>query len=726
MTTDHPATGAIRTATACAGVMIAFQVAGRATRDALFLSSFDVATLPRMVAAAAAFALLSAYALAAVMRRFGPARLVPLMFAASAALQVGEWALAATAPRLVAILVYLQFSSLGALLISAFWSLINERFDPRTAKRVIGGIGSAGTVGGVAGGLIAERASALLPVPAMLPLLAALHVTCALLTSRIGAGPDRTAPRTAAEPSGQNPLHVIATSPYLVTIIGVILLATLSEGLLDYVFKASASASVGAGPALLRVFAIFYTATNLLGAVLSAVASRRSLERLGLARTVAVLPWTVVAGGTGALLVPGLGSAVAAKGAEAIVRNSLYRAGYELLFTPLPPREKRSVKPLLDVGAVRVGDILAAGLVQTTLILWAAHATALMLALAIAIAATSLVLTVRVHRGYVATLERNLLGQAIRLDLEDVEDDTTRLTLMHAIASAPDLAVSAAPAAALQPSQATVADPVLARLRELRSGDPGRVRRALGGGTLDPSHVPQAIRLLAWDAVADASAEALSEVAARHTGQLADSLLDPETDFAIRRRITGPLAKAGSPRAARALLEGLTDRRFEVRYRCGRALARMRAAAPDLPIGAERVYAAVVAEVAVDRRVWEGQRLLEAEDEDPLELGPAVRERTSRSLEHVFTVLSLVMPRQPLLIAFRGLHTDDPQLRGTALEYLEIALPLPVRDALWPFLDDAPRRAPRARSGEQILADLMASREAIREKLGPVPRRPPA
>ena len=57
-----------------------------------------------------------------------------------------------------------------------------------------------------------------------------------------------------------------------------------------------------------------------------------------------------------------------------------------------------------------------------------------------------------------------------------------------------------------------------------------------------------------------------------------------------------------------------------------------------------------------------------------------------QSLAHVFTLLSLVLPRDPLQIAFRSLHSEDKQLRGTALEYLEGVLPAPIRERLWPFL----------------------------------------
>ena len=77
-------------------------------------------------------------------------------------------------------------------------------------------------------------------------------------------------------------------------------------------------------------------------------------------------------------------------------------------------------------------------------------------------------------------------------------------------------------------------------------------------------------------------------------------------------------------------------------------------------------------------------------------------------------LLSLVLPATPLQIAYRGLHTSDPALRGTALEYLEGVLPPDIRDRLWPFLGDSPAPVPGgARSREEILADLLRSNESI-------------
>jgi len=140
-------------------------------------------------------------------------------------------------------------------------------------------------------------------------------------------------------------------------------------------------------------------------------------------------------------------------------------------------------------------------------------------------------------------------------------------------------------------------------------------------------------------------------------------------------------------------------------------------------------FEAVLREVAVDRTMWENQRLLDRVEDDA-EAGfvdEVLRERASRSLEHVFTVLALALPRQPLQIAFRGIHTDDPQLRGTALEYLDASLPPAVREKLWPFLDDRPvRRTPSARPREELMAELLRSRESIALNLAAARRKTPS
>ena len=154
-----------------------------------------------------------------------------------------------------------------------------------------------------------------------------------------------------------------------------------------------------------------------------------------------------------------------------------------------------------------------------------------------------------------------------------------------------------------------------------------------------------------------------------------------------------------SQRAADGLLLGLDDLRFEVRFQCGRSLAAIVEKNPRVRIDRERVFEVVRREVAVGRPVWESHRLLDASTTRSSDRSWTSSSRTapSQSLAHVFTLLSLVLPPTPLQIAYRGLHTDDPALRGTALEYLEGVLPPDIRERLWPFLERRARPATQRR-----------------------------
>src|SRR6185295_15104520 len=132
---------AVLAAMVAAGALVAQQVAGKATRDALFLSSFPVSLVPAAMIAAAVASVFAVLGFSAALARRPPARVVPAVLGGATVLLLGEWWLSAVAPRLAAAAVYLHMAVLGAPVVSAFWSLITERFDPYTAKRVMGRLG---------------------------------------------------------------------------------------------------------------------------------------------------------------------------------------------------------------------------------------------------------------------------------------------------------------------------------------------------------------------------------------------------------------------------------------------------------------------------------------------------------------------------------------------------------------------------------------------------------
>jgi hypothetical protein len=728
LVTDRDATTAYYAAVIGAAVMIAFQTAGKATRDALFLSSFDVSMLPRTVMAAAVVSVFTALVASRWMTVRGPARVVPVAFFGSAVLLGFEWVLVSRMREVVAIAVYLHFAALGAVLISGFWSVVNERFDPRTAKRYVGRIAAGGTVGGLAGGILAERIGHLGAIQPMFLVLAGLHLVSGALLLVVRRGGVATAQSSEDDTSPLAGIRVITGIPYLRTLVALVLLVTVSEALIDYVFKATASARYGSGAALLRFFAVFYTGTSLLTVILQTVGSRAALQRMGLTRTVAMLPAGVGVGALAALGIPGLPSIVGVRALEQMVRHGLYRAGYELLFTPVAPGHKRSAKALVDVGVVRLGDIAGSGLVQIALLTTAAAAVNLMLGIAVVVSILGVVVAVRLRRGYVVALERSLLSRAIQLDLDEVEDAVTRSTVIQSMGGIALTRAAREPRGLAPPAEGATRstlppDPELEQIARFRSRKADVARTALQQ-PISAAVAAHVIPLLAWDDVLPDAIAALRRLAPRIEGQLIDHLLDPDAEFAVRRRVPIVLADLPTERTFDGLLRGLQDSRFEVRYRCGRVLNRLHERNPDLAVRDQRVYDLVLQEVAVDHGVWESHRLLDRmEDEDwsPV-MDELLRERANRGLEHVFTLLALVLPRQPLKVAFRGLHTSDQLLRGTALEYLETALPEDIRKALWPFLEVPARRRASRRSAQDVLSELMESNQSIAMNLAELRR----
>ena len=120
--------------------------------------------------------------------RFGPRRIAPAFLGTNAALFVVEWVILGWQPPVAAVLLYLHSSVMGAIAISSYWSLLNERFDPHSAKPLMARVAGAATFGGLVGGVSAERVAALLPQGSLLPMLGVLGALSVLGARTVGHG----------------------------------------------------------------------------------------------------------------------------------------------------------------------------------------------------------------------------------------------------------------------------------------------------------------------------------------------------------------------------------------------------------------------------------------------------------------------------------------------------------------------------------------------------------
>ena len=270
----------------------------------------------------------------------------------------------------------------------------------------------------------------------MLPVLAVLNFVCAWQISRLA--PAQKSPATSQEFSPEltpepawSGLRVLAETPYLRHLALLVLLGTTSAALVDYLFKVQAAASFGSGANLLRFFAVYYAGVSLVTFVVQTSTSRFALERLGLAFTSATPSLALVVTGLVALLVPGIESGMVTRGSESVFRGSLFRAGYEVFYTPMPNAEKRAAKSIIDVGFDRLGDAFGGGAIRLVLLLAPALQPLTILLLTILSSIAAVAVASRLNRGYIQTLERSLRDRAVELELSEVEDLTTRTTMLR-------------------------------------------------------------------------------------------------------------------------------------------------------------------------------------------------------------------------------------------------------------------------------------------------------
>lgn len=727
--------GPVGCAAVAAGLLSALMVTGKSTRDALFCGYFATTELPKAMLAGAGLSAAFALATAPSFRRRGPATVLPILLAINAVAFLVEHAALPAAPRTVALILYLHISAVMGVVLSGFWSVVNESFDPHTLRLSISRIGLGGTLGGFIGGLSAERIAAWAGARHTLLELFLLSALAALSVRALDTGEMPSLAEPA--PARSEAPHA---SPYLFELAVFVALTALCSSVVDFAFKARAMEQFASPEQLMQFFALFYTGVSLLGFLLQATLTPHLLDRSGLGVGLGGLPAALAITGVVALVAPGLPAAGLLRAADGALVGSLYRSAYEPLYTPLPAERKRAAKSLIDVLVNRAGDALGGFLAWALVLIFPVSAAAGANATVILAALATLWVAMRLRRGYVAELRESLRSGAVVVDEAGVRDQTTRLTLSRTLselnrerllaeierqralgvtppradarqtsdrgpptprsdpggafvrdpdagetATEPSAAGLAASAAERGPpaeaANASAARSVPELTADLLSRDPARLRSALT--SVDPSLTAFVIPLIARDDVGAQAMNALRSFGERVIGQLADALLDAEhTPAVVRRRLVRVIASNPSRWAAAALAAALEDPDFDVRRQVAAGLEDMARADVHVPLSRAHTLEIAARELSLDA-------------------GTTIHER----VEHCLRLLGLAIDHEAFRLARLALGSDDPKLRGTALEYLDNVLPSGIRGALFTLIA-AEGGAKSSRQEHELLDEL--------------------
>ncbi len=413
---------------------------GRTVRDALFLAHGERSQLAWMYVLSAVFVTASglAYGRVAVkLRRDLMAVVSAILFAS---LFVLAWVLERLQVPGIYSIIYVAVEVMGALVLVQFWTLANELFNAREAKRLYGLIGAGGTFANIFIGLLSAKVATTLGTTSLLLMCAALLLFAGAasfaggrlgrqrLFARAASGKPSVAKRTGG---GSRVLH----DSHLRTVAVLSAVTFFTTTLIDFQFKVVAAEKMQ-GDALAAYFGYFSAVIGVLALGLQLFGTGRLLNRAGVIGSLAVLPVSLAMGDLALVLFPALWAASMAKGADTLFRYSVNDATTQILYLPVPAQVRVAAKAFID-GVVKPMSIGLAGVALVGYRLFLGGDPYKLAWLSLVLCATWLAVVLGMRSKYIRSLQENLKHR--RLDLESarhqVIDGNTNRVLERALAS---------------------------------------------------------------------------------------------------------------------------------------------------------------------------------------------------------------------------------------------------------------------------------------------------
>jgi AAA family ATP:ADP antiporter len=248
---------------------------------------------------------------------------------------------------------------LGIFLISQFWTLANDIYDPRQAKRVFGFIGGGATLGGMTGSgltaLLVERVGTenlILFSAAVLGLCFFLILEIQRRTQR-EEDASRSFEAKDTSVGGGEALAMLRGSRHLQLIALIIGFGALGAVTLEQQLYMASEAVVQGKDSITSFLAGITFYISVIGFVIQVYFTSRIYSLLGIGFALAVLPTSL---GVTAMLVlsyRALWASGVARVTDSALRYSLDKTTRETLFLPLPLEFKLKAKGFVDVVADR-------------------------------------------------------------------------------------------------------------------------------------------------------------------------------------------------------------------------------------------------------------------------------------------------------------------------------------------------------------------------------------
>ncbi|MDX1476461.1 MAG: Npt1/Npt2 family nucleotide transporter [Saprospiraceae bacterium] len=383
------------------------------TANGLFLSQLGVEALPVAFVLVALFAVFISTIYTRVLGRRGLDKIITYSFLASILVFTafglafrfnitGDWVLYA---------FYVWVAVFGVLTASQFWILANVVFNAREAKRLFGFIGAGAIAGGIFGGYLTTLLAEPLGSENLLFVGAGLLVFCTLITrvlwrrSVLPVQSKYERRKKIARP--EHPFALIRRSAHLKYLAAIIGIGVIAARLVDYQFNAIASREITDPDELTAFFGFWFSNFNVISLLLQLLLTRRIVGVLGVGTSLLFLPVAIFIGALCVLFAPVLWAGILIKMSDSSLKQSINKAGIELLALPVPLEVKKQTKTFIDVVVDSIATGIG-GLILIFLVRGFDLSTPVISLIIMALVACWLYFVLRVRTSYLQTFRLNL------------------------------------------------------------------------------------------------------------------------------------------------------------------------------------------------------------------------------------------------------------------------------------------------------------------------------
>src|SRR5688572_5783171 len=322
----------------------------------------------------------------------------------------------------VAVGFYVISLILSILLISQFWTLANDVYDPRQAKRIFGFIGGGASLGGATGAGLTAFLVQTVGSRTMILMAAGVMVACLAIVISIVRREQRAgmsdASKTGEEEgvSGGEAIRLLRSSRHLQIISLVIAFGAMSSYIVDQQVNMAVAEFKGAeGKDSMAAFlAQIIVYLSLIGFVIQVTLTSRIHRVLGIGFALLMLPVSMAGAAAMILFNRALWAPSVGRIVDTSIRYTIDKTSREVLFLPLPAELKYRAKPFIDVTMDRLAKGVGAVLMLVAIKKWGLGLDWQQLSYVSAVLIALWVLTaIAARREYMRSFRRNLEEQNV-------------------------------------------------------------------------------------------------------------------------------------------------------------------------------------------------------------------------------------------------------------------------------------------------------------------------